>query len=139
MAVDWRWRDYPQAEGAHPTRPWWRLDDEWWRRNDGRPMAVQRIGGAQSLGLFDDRTDAELAHRDRTCPMRVPPPRVGQVWRSVFNSGMLDLMIGEVDGGDKGDVYWATDEHCPIGEWPPACRVLIAGPGAPWAPPELVE
>lgn len=75
-------------------------------------------------------SDQLLAY-DREHPMPAPAPKCGQVWVWPPEGG-VDRMVTDVvrrSGAAKMDGDWWT-------EWPPIGAVLVAGPGAPWAPRE---
>lgn len=143
------WHGYPQAPGAHPERPWWvrgSRSDGWilrWGLPGNRGWFAQDPGGRghDLLGTFDE----VMATIDREHPMPLPEPRCGQVWVSVAES--FDAMITSTFVNMMGTrTVFCEDWHCfwPKGEepeapsfpgaWPPPRAVLVAGPGAPWAP-----
>jgi hypothetical protein len=139
------WHGYEQGEARHPGRPWWRWVAYEDRKGDERDMLV-RIDGREAAAMTV--SVLEIAEEiDREHPLPVPPPKCGQVWvwlgdavteRSVVSrhSGVawFQAEVGRV--GQSGGVEIAQAEcwGCADANWPPAGAVLVAGPGAPWAP-----
>lgn len=126
---------YPQDPTAHPERPWWRgpimRESDGvivWRRSDSADTGHPCLRGA-------------LAAIDREDPLPPPEPLCGQVW--VLRSGrsvmVVDVVPQTVEGawmvslGSEALTARGAGVTCP---WPPPGAVLVAGPGAPWAPAE---
>jgi hypothetical protein len=158
------WHGYPQAEGAHPERPWWRrVGAVTWQRTDGLPgvfteepppgFTITPEERAALRGFTDPYNgdqqraaeDATLAILDRAHPLPAPPPRVGQVW--VWAEGIPGAPITSPQEAMVGAVSRPAFEDGPLVDWcggyvaidrrapwPPAGAVLVAGAGAPWAP-----
>jgi len=134
------WYGYPQAPGAHPQRPWWTAI-AWSRVGDEITVTSwYRHGGHRTGG-------ENLSAIDREHPLPAPPPRCGQVW--VWPDGLEPGRAEMVTGHFvcvAGTTTITTDEFCystgggdedsGCRDWPPSGAVLVAGPGAPWAPPE---
>lgn len=99
-----------------------------------------------------------LRHVDRLDPLPPPPPKCGQVWQwpsgfsatiqAVDPTGMCDPG-GPLGQGSRPGVVWPCTvpaQSCATGRyvagwtdrglWPLRRAVLVAGPGAPWAPSE---
>lgn len=135
-----KWHQYPQHPDAHPEKPWWRkqykrrgdgsLEHLAWRRTDGRmesALAVER-------GLIDI-----LDAIDREHPLPPPEPRCGQVWK--VPGRPADMAVTE-EWPWSGKALAAILARNAAGQpalafdrtWPPPGAVLVAGPGAPWAP-----
>lgn len=78
-----------------------------------------------------------LTLADRTHPLPVPEPRCGQVWVDSTSEFMITA-VQHLPGGahEWQGIGWAsTREESPnYAPWPPPGAVLVAGPGAPWAP-----
>lgn len=143
------WHGYPQAPGAHPERPWWvrgTRSDGWairWGLPGNRGWFAQdpKGRGHDLPGTFDEA----MAAIEREHPLPCPEPRCGQVW--VWPEGAVSLMDGEtrvtvethimVLAVGRRDGWWQwrhANHHSALTEWPPPGAVLVAGPGAPWAP-----
>jgi hypothetical protein len=143
------WHSYEQGEARHPDRPWWRWVAYEDRKGDERDMLV-RIDGREAAAMAV--SVLEIAEEiDREHPLPVPPPKCGQVWvwptgfaatvQAVDPTGLIDP-----EGARRGGVVWpcttpvtlpAAPYACgwsATSAWPPAGAVLVAGPGAPWAP-----
>lgn len=132
---------YPQHPDAHPERPWWQQilhslnfpPTEVWERSDGH--ALHEFDG----GLVDYAGTTRWVHNgtvseclrafDAAHPLPPPPPLVGQVWHEDGD----EFMIRRVARDNGGVEWWANSAH-PSTHWPPFGAVLVAGPGAPWAP-----
>lgn len=151
------WHGYPQHLDAHPERPWWRRlvpDDEEspWRRADGVELcpAVAWVGGdhydcgwqdgagwvAKARELWPFRLSAirsveeeAIALVDAAHPLPPPEPRCGQVW-VLPDLATHCTVIGVQDGAG----YYVDPRGAHRMPWPPPGAVLVAGPGAPWAP-----
>jgi len=134
------WYGYPQAPGAHPQRPWWSRRDGRWTRAETADIP----GFFEERGLYypgGNTAEPTLARIDREHPLPAPPPRCGQVWVWLDGDGdwfpyRFEMLVVGVD--HNGRACWANN---PIGilsdgPWPPPGAVLVAGHGAPWAPPE---
>jgi membrane-associated protease RseP (regulator of RpoE activity) len=135
------WHGYDQVEDAHPERPWWQREPghepgEGWRRTDGELLSYS-LGAWKKFG-----TVTMLDERDRTDPLPPPDPRCGQVWVWLETAGLhasaqqvlavraLTSSAPRVEFvGSAIDIFQEKD-------WPPPGAVLVAGPGAPWAPTE---
>ena len=136
------WHGYPQHPDAHPERPWWRLSmrdatwpeevEEEWVRTDGG------VCGAVSCPSDDERV-AMLDRYDAGLPLPCPPPMCGQVWRV---DGLEVTIVRVVDGvgfalaPSPGGWTWggyASASLAAVNASAPNA-VLVAGPGAPWAP-----
>lgn len=130
------WNGYDQHPDAHEERPWWRLlrrevlmsgdVDEDWERSDGG------LCGAVDCPNEHERT-AMLARYDAAHPLPAPEPRCGQVW--VWSDASpwrgLEMTVVAVTGAG---VFFGGRADPWAGSWPPPSAVLVAGPGAPWAP-----
>jgi hypothetical protein len=152
------WHGYPQHPDAHPERPWWRLhkstpwvrSDDWTvaRRSDPEsvlPGAVSRSWTPAGEPGPSAPTEELLALIDRMHPLPVPEPRCLQVWvlpstgYSFTITGVAPLGDGlwHVVNGFDGRQGLVSIGSLPAEErWPPPSAVLVAGPGAPWAPAE---
>ena len=127
------WHGYPQHPDAHPERPWWRLVERGFRRE-----AWTRLDGL-THDCWGQDTSEHLGRLDAAHPLPAPEPRCGQVWvvpERKPGRGPWAMMVGgawRLDG--ERHYRWAW---MPVGaetsEWPPPGAVLVAGPGAPWAP-----
>jgi hypothetical protein len=134
------WHGYPQHPDAHPERPWWRpISSMRWRRTDGRI--------SRAACVCD-----ELARLDTAHPMPPPEPRCGQVWVTLTGvESMVQMVYSNGAGTRTIDLpdhhfFWPPDPERPdscwgsapetltTADWPPPGAVLVAGPGAPWAP-----
>jgi hypothetical protein len=153
------WHGYPQHPDAHPERPWWRLhkstpwvrSDDWTvaRRSDPEsvlPGAVSRSWTPAGEPGPSAPTEELLALIDRMHPLPVPEPRCGQVWVLVAGDVHDEALVVQVirHSGLPYEVVFGDGETQRLrrqdGEvnpkaWPPL-GVLVAGPGAPWAPVE---
>lgn len=129
------WRAYPQGDDAHASRPWWRRVGLGWVRTDG---------AAIDHALDDEEAAQAMAAWDEAQPLPAPQPRCGQVW--VFGVPHLGAhaegMVVGVDA-EARVTFGASVVPVPQGgvvsqieEWPPPGGCLVAGPGAPWAPPD---
>jgi hypothetical protein len=119
------WHGYEQGEARHPDRPWWRWVAYEDRKGDERDMLV-RIDGREAAAMAV--SVLEIAEEiDREHPLPVPPPKCGQVWVRGHVESMLVARSEHV-------LWWGDGDSAPVKEWPPAGAVLVAGPGAPWAP-----
>lgn len=134
------WHGYPQHPDAHPERPWWRWchDDACYERADGATYEPDEASLARALGTYDVR--AQLAAYDASHPLPAPPPLCGQVWvRGGYQGQIADVM--RMDDGHL-TISWGFEVTCRTGgrrdhgeePWPPPRAILVAGPGAPWAP-----
>lgn len=156
---------YPQHIDAHGTRPWWRRltrngrrDPYTWARPDGGRVTRQPGPGYWAsrhvlwhvdTGMHDGDvlatgiTDEALAAYDAAYPLPAPPPLCGQVWVWSDNRQALLTEVYRTAAGLRVDLgeYAAWPEGVPDEghfhvAWPPPGAVLVAGPGAPWAPME---
>ena len=141
LKVDWKEiaTRYPMPPGSWPERPWWQGIGPVWRPEAPIPaspggaagwdrrLAGYRHDGAR-LTLVKYLHEAELAAYDRANPRPTPPPACGQVWRNA-RSGVEEMIISI-----NATIVVFPDPTRAILSWPPPGCVLIAGPGAPWAP-----
>jgi hypothetical protein len=152
------WHGYPIAKGAHPARPWWNggpdpyIASIWWFRSDGAPLArMTRAEGerrsveSEHFMRKGETEAAALARIDREHPLPAPPPKVGQVWvtdsdgADAFGAGSarffdVELAVVGVRRNPVTGVSILWGDGGNTSEWPPPGAVLVAGPGAPWAP-----
>jgi len=119
------WHGYPQHPDAHPELPWWRKEPIRFRsvRSDGKIVKWQALGSPSLRSPEQVESNAKKIDP----PPPPPPPRCGQVWADI--DGKHDAMVVRVIGG----VAWMPG-NVQHREWPPERAVLVAGPGAPWAP-----
>jgi hypothetical protein len=129
------WHGYPQHPDAHPDLPWWRRTtrDCGWRRSDGVECDELTEAEAES----SDTTEF-LAGIDESDPLPPPPPMCGQVWVLMYTlkDGDLrhdDMVVSVAYIGDEVRVQFRGSSGY-ADRWPPLGAVLVAGPGAPWAP-----
>lgn len=150
------WHGYPQAEGAHPERPWWRAiwgpwpnvaprqnyALRWMRGDDFECLVVNEDHIRMQMYEHTCHPDitALLAAHDAEHPLPTPPPLVGQVW-----AGVKRLYGGGPMEAEEVMIAWINQEKVAIANygytwprhaWPPPGAMLVYGPGAPWAPPE---
>jgi hypothetical protein len=106
-----------------------------------------RIEIARRAGRITDDLDAY----DRAYPLPVPPALCGQVWAWPADGTQGQVIAVRPDAPVIGqprtvtavfgaavvptDGPFRTDQVA-AEHWPPACAVLVAGPGSPWAPLE---
>lgn len=139
------WFGYPQHPDAHPERPWWRVFDM--RLNSsGQEIAWRRTDGMLATMLEVESAIIDvLAIKDAEHPLPAPPPLCGQVWVDprtekhfmvqAVSAGVAILQVPNLTHGMWELVtVWVYPEH-----WPIKHVVLVAGPGAPWAPPNYKE
>lgn len=155
------WHGYPQADGAHPERPWWRKAGRAWERTDGhavtpidrvlledhgRPFSAEhKAPDGRPVALHGVANTVEaLARVDAALPLPVPLRLVGQVWvqvhathRAVSASVHRAVVVVDPQGAvrwsnDPGGTYDGAAYYARDFEWPPLGAVLVAGPGAPW-------
>ena len=131
------WHGYPQHPDAHPERPWWRggrTDDGalYLRRADGHEEIVARM-------LMEHGSSAAcIAAYDAAHPLPCPPPMCGQVW--VWPGEHKARLVVAVFDGDPVFIGWTFSHSLNQAVALPrrgadmAGAVLVAGPGAPWAP-----
>ena len=132
------WPDNSGVATAHPERPWWV-----WMPKFTEPVWSQQgrwvhPDGTYFVGPMDDPQSDALAAYDDAHPRPTPPALVGQVWAGSTWTRMIDRLDSAGRPVEPAEdpahlpgvqlaVIWAT--------WPPTPdAVLIAGPGAPWAP-----
>ena len=145
---------YPQAPDAHPERPWWCGPDDcgyfrrtdgawlkakggWFKGSDGGAYAELRTPISPKAQAADDDDSAAfpgLAAFDTTNPLPCPPPLIKQVWVWV-DSGEQWMVQGIADFPWTLVLRDGRAEVVEFESWPSPGAVLIAGPGAPWAPP----
>lgn len=128
------WHGYPQHPDAHPERPWWRLSRHGgYVRTDGEEAAEVGSDRGGFLGILHghELTTQALAEFDCKRPLPPPEPRCGQVWY-MTDSG-TSKMVGRCG---TLSITWADGTKRSTAEWPRPNAVLVAGPGAPWAPAE---
>ena len=153
---------YEYPPDVFPTRPWWRFSTaQGWVRRDGPLLQTLRDGtltprvtsplwralllerGAvhldppPTLEVFGT-LDEVLAEVDRRHPMPAPAPAVGQVWAWPSDGALAAEMLLAVYmsmSEEPAHVRWPRGD---LEAWSGPCKhwVLIAGPGAPWAPSE---
>ena len=137
------WHGYPQRGWVDPERPWWNTGDvREWRRNDGLVISRDRfdppLSHIISIGS-DEPFEIAAARADAERPVPPPPPRCGQVWALPGKTAEMvvsevpphfptAMMVSAVIAGVDG-VEVPLDDT-----WPPPDAMLVAGPGAPWAP-----
>lgn len=121
------WHGYPQPEDRHPERPWWRRGAHGaWTRTGGHTVGTKH---PTQRGFYRPPAEvlADIDDVDRRDPIPAPPILCGQVWldlRSrvafqVTGVGPSMIVLG-------GRVYAEPE--------PLTLYLLVAGPGAPWAP-----
>ncbi len=115
------------------------------RRSDRRAILLEEVPEEAPRfprEAWNATLDDLIAAADRDHPMAVPAPRCGQVWW--FGGGHHQVL--SVSGGSAVFVGWRQRGERILGgvmvelgvfetPWPPPEGVLVAGPGAPWAPP----
>lgn len=129
----------------------------YWTRYFGLSGAWVLAGHLPELRLEADSSATDpgplLAQVDATEPLPAPPPRCPQVWVFVGNGdGSARTVVAEKPVSYRGGAAtgWAVQfgGDAPLGSagawfgdalgatrpWPPRYGVLVAGPGAPWAP-----
>ena len=72
-----------------------------------------------------------MSAADEQYPLPVPGPQCGQVWVFFSSDGISVKGSNQVVSVWKGTAWFNRGM---IHKWPPAECVLVAGPGAPWAP-----
>jgi len=154
------WHGYPQHPDAHPQRPWWRRsgDDEspWvrsdnatltpvaeyvggdtydagWQSHDGWVLRVPDVWMGR-MAAIHTLESGSLATYDAEHPLPPPEPRCGQVWVWVAASAWQGLQMTVSTVTAVGGVHFGTRRDAWDAPWPPPGAVLVAGPGAPWAP-----
>lgn len=157
------WRRVPSAFSSMPGRDDFPLWMSSWKRRDGRTAEAihllipdfhdDEIGLYNAVAEEDRPSDEWVMERipdlfdaiDREHPLPPPPPLVGQVWvyeDSPTAGHLLDHLVVGVkrwaDGKSWGVCFhdnWYTFGTRGAVQWPPMGAVLVAGHGAPWAPP----
>jgi hypothetical protein len=140
------WHGYSQHPDAYPERPWWR---RWIGPPHARPG---ESGWLRADGVFTIGDDGYLAARDTAHPLPPPEPRCGQVWVTPSGVESMVQMVWPNGAGTRTidlpdhHFFWPADPERPnscwgsapetltTADWPPPGAVLVAGPGAPWAP-----
>lgn len=129
------WHGYPQPEGAHPKRPWWRkasraLDTQEGEQKVMSGWPIGTPGWVHPSGVFAFGDDAEevMEQYDVEHPVPAPPPMGAQVWVK----GSSQRVITRVETVDGGKTYVFCGPDRLAGSWPPEGYVLAAGPYAPW-------
>lgn len=155
------WHGYPQDPDAHPERPWWRKSGGTELRVDGLRLFYETDGvwlshptweadrvlvrahiswGKQSADTIEPPyVEDMMVLADRDFPLPVPEPRCGQVWvaaSGVFVAEDTVVTVVRRDGKPFSVTMGTGDMRTDTARWPPFGAVLVAGPGAPWAPPE---
>lgn len=141
------WHGYPMHPDSVEGRPWWR---HCVYSNDGAHLLVMRDFKEGSLMAEADHPDlpAAMVAYDTAHPLPPPPPRCGQVWLwpdsdrqhlvtdiTTRGSGHTGITLG-LEGPDCWLPHVPPElaPHSSQSPWPPPGAVLVAGPGAPWAP-----
>lgn len=135
-------------------RPWWTYNGyATWTRSDGvwiTPSLFQgkvdgwtvypspHVDDGAETGRYAQITGIPAAEVDRDLPLARPPVRAGQVWADTSDThGEPALFLVTGSGPSSfdwidGEVVRRTDDEridLLLAGW-----VLVAGPGAPWAP-----
>lgn len=85
--------------------------------------------------LGETGTVAALRYVDATRPLPSPDPRVGQVWFVIDENGATaETMVLAVIRVEDMNFVMSAGDPAPT-PWDPSGGLLVAGPGAPWAPP----
>lgn len=137
---------YDQAHGAYLAMPWWVNG----KRTDGRWSEAFGVGGRWSKEYYPGPAlTALLRAVDLAHPHPVPTARCGQVWVLPHISAQVvavDTLGWTCPDGDEKTpcAHWPVGfdangaEWTALDAWPVEGAVLVAGPGAPWAPPGWV-